>query len=194
MDQADIGHIAPGLRGLAVAIEQLSQDPANVRRHGARNLEAIKASLKQFGQQKPIVVDAAGVVIAGNGALEAARALGWHLVAAVRSDLAGAVRAAFAIADNRTAELAEWDGGALARQLAALQEEADIEMPSIGFTDEEIQRLVDQAGAGAPPPAGGGDDVPECFQVVVECRSEDHQRELYQRLQAEGLKCRLLML
>jgi len=40
-------------------------------------LEQIKASLRRFGQQKPIVVDATNVVRAGNGTLAAAKALGW---------------------------------------------------------------------------------------------------------------------
>jgi hypothetical protein len=45
-----------------VPIDSLSFDPANVRKHGERNLATIKASLQRFGQQKPIVVDANGVV------------------------------------------------------------------------------------------------------------------------------------
>src|SRR5438874_8509523 len=90
-------------------ISSLHLDPANARRHPARNLDAIKASLARFGQQKPIVVDAAGICRAGNGTLAAARALGWATIRAVRTPLAGAEAAAYAIADNRTAELAEWD-------------------------------------------------------------------------------------
>ena len=50
-----------------VKIETLVFDPANARKHGEKNLAAIKSSLQRFGQQKPIVVDANGVVRAGNG-------------------------------------------------------------------------------------------------------------------------------
>jgi len=56
---------------------ELSLDPANVRKHDRRNLDAIKASLRKFGQQKPIVVDTKGIVLAGNGTLTAAKELGW---------------------------------------------------------------------------------------------------------------------
>ena len=59
-----------------VPIDSLTPDPANVRRHPDNNLEAIKASLKRFGQQKPIVVDSADVIRAGNGTWAAAKALG----------------------------------------------------------------------------------------------------------------------
>ena len=50
-----------------VALAKLALDPRNARRHPERNLESIKASLARFGQQKPIVVDADGVTVAGNG-------------------------------------------------------------------------------------------------------------------------------
>ena len=92
-----------------VACDTLSLDPANVRKHSAKNLDAIKASLRRFGQQKPIVVDAKGIVLAGNGTLTAAKALGWKEIQIVRTDLAGVQATAFGIADNRSAELAEWD-------------------------------------------------------------------------------------
>lgn len=111
----------PGLTVEMVPVVDLALDPANVRKHGPRNLDAIKASLLRFGQQKPIVVDGDGVVVAGNGTLAAARDMGWRDIYVVRTDLVGADAVAFAIADNRTAELAEWDEEALARQMAEVQ-------------------------------------------------------------------------
>lgn len=124
-------------------VDSLSPDPANARRHGERNIETIKASLRRFGQQKPIVVDANGIVRAGNGTLEAAKALGWDKIVIVRSDLAGSEATAFAIADNRTAELAEWDGAALAEQLRSLQSE-DFDLEAVGYDDDEIAALIDK--------------------------------------------------
>jgi len=87
-------------------ISELKNDPANARKHSPRNLKAIRDSLDVFGQQKPIVVDARGVVIAGNGTLEAARDLGWDEIDVAVTDLDPAHAQAFGIADNRTAELA----------------------------------------------------------------------------------------
>ena len=82
-------------------------DPANARKHSSRNLSAIKASLLRFGQQKPIVVDSQGVIIAGNGTWEAAKALGWKTIEVKVSQLEGSDRSAYAIADNKTAALAD---------------------------------------------------------------------------------------
>ena len=117
-------------------------DPANVRTHDSKNLESIKASLARFGQQKPIVVNSKGIIVAGNGTMMAAKMLNWSSVEIVRTDLEGAEAIAYAIADNRTAELAGWDEAALAQQLAALQID-DEELANIaGFTDAEIEAMI----------------------------------------------------
>jgi ParB-like chromosome segregation protein Spo0J len=125
-----------------ISIAELACDPANVRAHDAKNLDAIKGSLQRFGQQKPIVVDEKGIVVAGNGTLTAARALGWDSINVVQTDLAGAEAVAYAIADNRTAELAEWDDEALAKQLSALQIEDEALVEAAGFSDAELTDLV----------------------------------------------------
>ena len=97
-----------------IAIDAIHADPDNVRIHSDRNLDAIKASLRRFGQQKPIVVDEnLNIVRTGNGTLEAARALDWPTIEITRTTLKDFEAIAYAIADNRAAELAEWDGLAL---------------------------------------------------------------------------------
>jgi len=126
-----------------VKIDTLTLDPANVRRHPAKNLDTIKASLTRFGQQRPVLVNAKGIIIAGNGTVMAAKALGWDHINIVRTDLDGSEATAYAIADNRTAELAEWDDSALAQQLAALQiEDAEL-AKTAGFDDKEIAALAE---------------------------------------------------
>lgn len=108
-------------------IAELKNDPANARKHSPRNLKAIRDSLDVFEQQKPIVVDSRGVVIAGNGTLEAARELGWEEIAVVVTDLDPAHAQAFGIADNRTAELAEWDTDVLGQLIEGMDSDlADI--------------------------------------------------------------------
>jgi len=126
-------------------VAKLIGDPANARKHNERNIDAIVASLARFGQQKPIVIDKANVVRAGNGALQAARSLGWTHVDCVRSKLDGADASAYAIADNRTAELAEWDDDVLAATLEGLQLEGMLDVT--GFDDDELAELLKQVGA-----------------------------------------------
>ena len=126
-----------------VPCDTLSFDPANLRKHGKKNLDAIKASLRRFGQQKPIVVDAKGIVLAGNGTLAAAQELGWKEIQIVRTDLAGTQATAFGIADNRSAELAEWDEK-LGDVLASLKAE-DFPLEEIGFDAADLEELSPEA-------------------------------------------------
>lgn len=137
------------LAALLVPLARLREDPQNVRVHDARNVQAIAASLARFGQQKPIVVLRDGRVIAGNGTLRVALALGWTEIAAVEFDSEEEARArAYAIADNRASELASWEVPALADALDALR--LDGWADALGFGDEEVQALrlsVDGPGA-----------------------------------------------
>lgn len=168
-----------------VAIGSVSADPANARKHGERNLDAIAASLRRFGQQKPIVIDSNNVVRAGNGQLAAAKALGWTHIKVVRSELPGVELTAFAIADNRTAELAEWDADVLAGLLA------DPKLGDVGFTDEEMKQFTDVAEGTLKD---AGEEIHESFEVVAECHDEAAQKKLFERLTAEGFPCRLFTL
>lgn len=63
--EVDAPHVALGLEPLLRPVAELREDPANARAHDARNIEAIKTSLRTFGQRKPIVVRG-GAVVAGN--------------------------------------------------------------------------------------------------------------------------------
>ena len=108
-----------------MATDELTLDEENARLHGTVNLKAIKESLDRFGQQKPIVVSPDGVVYAGNGTLMAARELGWESVSVSVSKLPKEELRAYALADNRTAELAEWDDQVLSQCLKSLNEQED---------------------------------------------------------------------
>jgi ParB-like chromosome segregation protein Spo0J len=111
--------VSPDLVRFLRPITDFRQDTRNARRHPPESIEAIKASLSSFGQQKPIVALASGQVVAGNGTLTAARELGWDKLAAVV--FANEARAtAYAVADNRTAELSTWDSATVAAARAEI--------------------------------------------------------------------------
>jgi len=133
-----------------VNINSLTPDPANARTHDSKNLKAIASSLEKFGQRKPIVVTPDSIVVAGNGTLEAAKTLGWTQIAIARTPVGWTwdqVKA-FALADNRTAELAEWDDKVLADQLLELDANG-WELEELGFvslqppSDTDLQNAFD---------------------------------------------------
>ena len=120
-------------------IQNLILDPENARQHNEQNINAIMGSLEEFGQRKPIVITADGVIVAGNGTVEAAKRLGWLEIQAVRipDDWTPEQTKAFALADNRTAELASWNSIKLSEQLIEL-EEADFKIEEFGFAKEQF--------------------------------------------------------
>ena len=145
------------LRLETVNINSLTPDPANARKHDERNISAIADSLRLFGQRKPITVTPDSIVITGNGTVRAAKSLGWTEIVIARTPVGWSweqIRA-FALADNRTAELAEWDDKVLADQLLELDANG-WELEELGF--ESLQ-----------PPLGDQSDEPLKFKEDKVC-------------------------
>lgn len=151
-----------------VALDDLTLDPRNARKHSPRNLAAIAESLEAFGQRKPIVVSQDMVVVAGNGTVEAARQLGWSQISVAVLPWTDPDKCmAYALADNRTAELAEWDGEVLAGQLVELQA-AGWGLDGLGWSAREFNRLQPIPGVSEDePPAPPAEPVSTVGDVWV---------------------------
>jgi len=145
-----------------VPLDRLFGNPANPRLNDPA-VEPVAASLRRFGWRQPIVAKPGGEVIAGNTRLKAASKLGMTAVPVVWFDGSDVEATAYAIADNRTAEFAEWDEPALARLLEELR--AEDELDGVGFESGEIDELlakIDAAnGAHLEIEDPGPDEPPE---------------------------------
>ena len=171
-----------------IEIAKLSGDPANARKHGEQNIATIVASLKRFGQQKPIVIDSSDCVRAGNGTLEAARSMGWTHLDCVRTNLTGSDAIAYAIADNRTAELAEWDDDVLAATLNGLLADDPDLLNAAGFNEDELDKMLSPEVSDEESQV----DLVSKLEIVVTCDSETDQQTVFVMLEKEGYKCRVL--
>jgi hypothetical protein len=148
-------NIHPSLTDLAVDLDTLTPDPRNARAHDERNIRAVMESFRDHGQLKPVVVQRRPtnsgapdytptfdyVVRAGNASCEAARRLGWKQVAAVVIETSDADAIKFALRDNRTAELAEWDLPNLGAEMRVLQAEG-VALESLGWDEFEYKPLI----------------------------------------------------
>lgn len=134
--------------GIVASLGDLVPDSANCRRHNPRNIGSIVNSLHKVGAARSIVIDENNVILAGNGLVEAAGEAGIEKVRIVEADgntviavrrtgLTPKQKAELAIADNRTAELAEWDAEQLLKTIA----EHEIDLSDVEFTEEEISKL-----------------------------------------------------
>lgn len=153
-----------------IDVDKLVPDPSNARYHSERNLNAIKGSLAAYGQRKPIVVNGKTMVVeAGNGTLEAAKALGWAQVACVVFDDDAVTATGFALADNRSSELASWDLDALGATIKALTDE-DVDLTTQGWDDAELERFLVGAEIVEDHEAEWAAGMPEFVQETITAR------------------------
>jgi ParB-like chromosome segregation protein Spo0J len=110
------------------------------------------------------------VVRKGNGTLEAAKRLGWDTINCVVTDLKSSDAISYAIADNRTAELAEWDDDILAAQLnGLLADDAEL-LVDAGFTEAELQSLMDRLQINEGEQDGETQEIdPDEFEFDCKC-------------------------
>ncbi len=131
--------------------------PGNPRNND-HAVAAVADSIHRFGFRQPIVVDPDDVIVVGSTRHKAALQLGLETVPVhVATGLTPAQLKAYRIADNKTAELADWDYGQLVVELADLQK-MDFPLDGLGFSADELNGLFDtEPTAGLVDP----DDVPE---------------------------------
>ena len=120
-------------------------------------VDAVAASLREFGFQQPIVVDADGVIIAGHTRWKAAKKLGLAKVPVhVATDLTAKQVKAYRIADNKTGELSGWDLDILPIELTELRD-GGFDMGILAFDEEDLAHLLD---GDATEGLTDADDVP----------------------------------
>ena len=167
-----------------IAITRLKEYKNNPRVND-KAVAKVAASIDEFGFKVPIVVDSNNVIICGHTRLKAAQSLGLEVVPCiVADDLSDEQIKAFRLVDNKTSEFAEWDIEKLDEELAALE----LDMSLFGF------EYGDDKATGTKEREDLSDTVSEVFEVIVECADEIEQEEIFNRLQEEGLKCRVLTL
>lgn len=141
----------------------------NARQHPPEQIDQIAASMERFGFTIPMLVAEDGTIIAGHGRLMAAAQLGLAEVPVmVARGWSEEDRRLYTLADNRLAEIAEWDPEMLRIEIGELREDFGIEdMSLIGFSAEDLAEilpdaLIDTTGGLTDP-----DDVPEVPETPV---------------------------
>jgi len=106
-------------------------------------VDAVAASLKEFGFRQPIVVDKDGVIVCGHTRYKAALQLDLKKIPVhVATDLTPEQIKAYRIADNKTADLAQWDYEILPIELSELMD-AGFDMNLLAFDEKELVKLLD---------------------------------------------------
>lgn len=126
-----------------LATTSLIPNPCNARTHSDRQIRQIAASIERFGWLVPIIIDDAGMIAAGHGRWQAAQQLGQEEVPVIRARfLSDADRRAFALAENRIADLSGWDESLLAEELTSLFDDG-YEIEITGFSAADLDFSVE---------------------------------------------------
>ncbi|MBN2582553.1 MAG: ParB N-terminal domain-containing protein [Planctomycetes bacterium] len=151
-------------------------------RQNDQAIEAVAASLREFGFRQPIVVDEAGVIIVGHTRWKAAKQLGLTKVPVhVARDLSPEKARAYRIADNQTNELAEWDLELLPIELEGLEADG-IDLSHLGFDPDELARLLSPVEEVEAPVLPTGDKAPiETMSFSLSSDQAETVREALQR-------------
>ena len=128
------------------SINSLQPDPKNARKRTDRSAQLISESLQRYGAARSIVIDENNRILAGNGTIEGAKAAGIEniriietdgneIIAVKRTGLTEDQKVGLALADNRTADLSEWDQ----EMLHQLSQEHDI---TAWFEQDDLARII----------------------------------------------------
>jgi len=168
-----VGKFQRALLPLLVPVGDLTPDAENARIHGDENMEAIRTALDTFSQVTPIVFWKRGderIVIKGNGTFRAACELGWTHIAVTEFEGSEVYARAYAIADNRTAELAQWDAPRLAFQMESVASQWDAgssvewKPQVVGWSSEALEEVAPRKKSETP----AAQSEPEAIDAVFE--------------------------
>jgi len=164
------------------AIHSIRPYERNPRRNDPA-VAAVAASLREFGFRQPIVVDAAGVIITGHTTYRAAKKLGLQYVPVhVAADLTPEQAQAYRLADNKTAELAEWDDAKLTQEILGLAGQG-LDLAEFGFAAPEPAEAA--AGPDAPSTAA---DSPGADIQILRCTFTARQQETVKKALEKAAK------
>ena len=151
----------PDLAVVAMPVASLVPYAANARTHSDAQVAQIAASIAEFGFVNPVLVDAAGVLVAGHGRVLAAKRLGMASVPAIRlAHLTEAQARALRLADNQIALNSGWDEALLVTELALIRDDG-FDLALLGFDQAALDALLADAGLGGDGEAGqAGEDAP----------------------------------
>lgn len=190
---------APGLIGAMkierVRIGRIKAAPYNPRKDlkpGDPEYEKLRRSIEEFGYVDPLIWNKrTGTLVGGHQRLKIlVNEHGATEVDVSVVDLDDTAERALNVTLNKVAGV--WDDPALAKLLLELQEDVDADVSTTGFDEKEIDRLLAAHDLLANP-----DTSPKLgeleYRVIVDCKNENHQKELLKRFAAEGLSCRTLI-
>src|SRR6266851_71995 len=159
--QSRLGAQLP-LRVIYRQIDEIRPDPHNPRKHSRHQIKKLAQIIQKLGCNVPLLLDRKGNLLAGHARYQACRILGLKELPTIGLDHLDEHQArAFSLADNRLAELSEWDEPSLALHLTELSQVLDFEVELSGFEVAEIDLRIEGLNSAAEEKADAADLLPQ---------------------------------
>jgi ParB-like chromosome segregation protein Spo0J len=176
----------------------------NARIHDDTQIALLARSIETYGFNNPVLIDAAGGIIAGHGRVMAAQHLGLAQVPCIRlAHLSEAQKRAYIIADNKLAESSRWDFGLLADEVRELLDDEGMTADLLAFDDLGIDKLLGEftddieeipldanaasAPSPEPPPAHGSGKAPALLVPILINLTQTEMKRWREIKKANGL-------
>lgn len=179
------------------SVDSIHPHPRNVNEG---DLGAILESVDRNGFIGAVIVQrSTGNIVAGKHRWLAAKQQGIVEIPVIFADVDDATALRYMLADNRTSRLGADNPQQLAELLESIRSNEG-NLTGTGFSDEDLQELLEDLGSGFLQDSGDGgekesDTASQArseFKIVIDCDGENHQAELLDRFKAEGFDCHAL--
>lgn len=179
----------PNLKITYVKPDALKAYVNNAKEHPAEQIEQIKKSIEEFGFNDPIAIWKDNEVIEGHGRLIAALELGLDKVPVISLDgLTDDQRRAYMLAHNKLTMNSGFNLDLLEMELSEIGE---VDMSAFGFDVESLE-AGDEEDIGGGPVSEPSFNYHEQYGVIVMCKDEADQEQIYNRLIEEGYTCKVV--
>ena len=173
-----------------VKIDSIKVYPNNAKIHTAEQIEEIKKSIQEFGNNDPIAIDEKGFIIEGEGRYLAQKELGYAEVEVIKlTHLSEEQKVAYMLVHNKLTMNTGFDIDLLEEELAKI---SSIDMKDFEFDIKELEEELEKEKNDAVPSTESNFNYKQQYGVIVICKNEEDQEKVYNELFERGYECKVV--
>lgn len=169
-----------------VNIDSIKVYPNNAKIHTAEQIEEIKKSIQEFGNNDPIAIDEKGFIIEGEGRYLAQKDMGIKEIEVIKlTHLTEEQKVAYMLVHNKLTMNTGFDLDLLEEELSKI---SSIDMKEFEFDIKEIEEELEEEEQSQEPSF----NYKEQYGVIVICKDEAEQEKVYNNLLEQGYECKVV--
>lgn len=173
-----------------INIDSVKVYPNNAKIHTAEQIEEIKKSIQEFGNNDPIAIDEKGFIIEGEGRYLAQKDMGITEIEVIRlTHLSEEQKVAYMLVHNKLTMNTGFDIDLLEEELAKI---SNIDMGEFEFDIKELEEELEEEENKITASAENNFNYKEQYGVIVICKNEDEQEKVYNELHDKGYECKVV--